>query len=198
MSLKVKREKYNDKELVEMLFDTERTETLAINYILEKNKHYVSKVILTSNGTQGDINVVLNEGLVILINNIRDLKFRADSSLHTYYVGICKLLWKKLQTKNILYLKRNDTLEKHAETGVLSELIEKFEMQNENSKTLNFIYSLITDICRDVLNLWARGYSMVEISNRMGYKNSQIAMNKKNTCLKGIIEQIKRIKHGSE
>ena len=37
--------------------------------------------------------------------------------------------------------------------------------------------------CQKVLRLWAQHFSMTEIANELGYKNSQIAMNKKNRCL---------------
>ena len=72
-------------------------------------------------------------------------------------------------------------------------MIENFERQDENAKRLKFIYGLITEKCREVLDLWARSYTMEEIRDRLGYKNTQIVMNKKNTCLKRISQQLKKL-----
>lgn len=183
--------RYNDEEIIKMFFENERTETVAIHYLLQQNRSYVLKFIFKEGGTQRELDTVLNDGLIILINNIRTLKFKRESSLSTYFIGICKLLWKRMKTKNALYTSRNLLTENVPEEETLSVLIDKFEQQNENNVTLKSIYALLTDKCRAVLELWALGLSMDEIKDKMGYKNAQIAMNKKNRCLKGIIEKVK-------
>ncbi len=185
---------YTDEELINMLFESERSEHIAISYILRKNSLAISKSIGRFIRNQEDINSIKNEGLVILISNIRALKFKGDSSIHTYYVGICKILSKRWKSTSTKHGQRKDSLELIEEQGEFSQLIEKFEKQNENAERLKLIYALITEKCRSVLELWARGYKMEEIRIRLGYKNTQIVMNKKNTCLKNINKQLQERK----
>lgn len=177
-----------------MLFESDRAEHIAISHILRKNSLTISESIRGFITNKEDVDSIKNEGLVILISNIRALKFKGDSSIHTYYVGICKILSKKMSTTAIKHRQRNDKLELIEGQGEFSQLIENFEKQNENAERLKLIYALITEKCRNVLELWARGYKMEEIRIRLGYKNTQIVMNKKNTCLKSISKQIQEKK----
>ncbi len=177
-----------------MLFANARTENTAIQFILWKNKKIIIKALHHNNRNKQDINTILNDGLIILINNIKKLKFKGDSSIHSYYIGICKILSKKLSTKKMKLSQESEQLDHHQEKGELSALVENFERLNANKERLKLIYSLVTEKCIKVLDLWARGYNMEEIRVQLGYKNTQIVMNKKNSCLKRIHKQLEERK----
>jgi RNA polymerase sigma factor (sigma-70 family) len=181
-----------DKELIKMLSAYGLEESRGINYLLDRNMPMVKKYVYAVGGKDEDVYSVVNDATVILVNNIRKSKYKEQSSISTYFVGICKLLWKNRQRKQY---KRKDrfqaldsvTIENLPEIG---SAIDRFEKLNENKTRLERVYSLITGKCKEVLNAWSCGFSMKEIAEKLGYKNSQIAMNKKNTCLKTAIERL--------
>lgn len=181
-----------DKELIYMLSTTGLQESKGVDYLLHKNLPIMRKYIYIGGGTDEDAYTVINDAAVILITNIRKNKFKGQSRVNTYFVGICKLLWKNRLHKHYKRLEKvqdidNKDLENFPE---LNSAIERFEKLNENKVRLERVYGLITGNCKNVLSAWAAGYSMKEIAIKQGYKNAQIAMNKKNTCLKAVIQRI--------
>ncbi|PCJ63901.1 MAG: hypothetical protein COA58_14820 [Bacteroidetes bacterium] len=187
-------EDIKDDDLITMLFESEMQETRAINYLINRNLPTVRKFIFAYSGSTTEVNTVMNDATIILINNIKNGKFKNDSTVNTYFVGICKLIWKNyLKKKSSLKYNYSALESKELENiGEIPKAITRFENLNENNVRLNYIFSLITDKCKDVLVLWSQGFCMKEITTKLGYKNPQIAMNKKNTCIKRIIQLIQK------
>jgi len=194
----LKNNQYSDSELVELLFKNERMETVAIKYILERNKTFVYEWVQSNNGSWDDGSEILNKGMVILINNVRNEKFKNQSSIHTYFVGICKLLFRNILKKQAIHNSRYLELSTIQDSGIISSQVDQYENLQENKMKLMQIYELITDKCKLVLDLWSRGFSMEEIRVNLGYRNKQIVMNKKNTCLKRIIDVLRIRKEQDE
>ena len=55
--------------------------------------------------------------------------------------------------------------------------------EKELKEHVSFLLNQLGNACQMVLTMWAKHFSMTEIASQLGYKNSQIAMNKKNRCL---------------
>jgi len=182
----------SDKELIKMLSAYGLQESKGIRYLLNRNLPMVKKYVYSAGGKDEDVNTVINDATVILVSNIRKDKYRAQSTLSTYFVGICKLLWKNRLRKHYKRKERFQPLESSILENLpeITNAIERFEKLNENKTRLEHVYSLITGKCKEVLTAWSSGYTMREIAAKLGYKNPQIAMNKKNTCLKTAIQRL--------
>ena len=63
----------------------------------------------------------------------------------------------------------------------------KYTKSLKHNKDRAVTKSLSTNLgekCRKVLQMWSMSYSMTEIAEAVGYSNAQVAMNKKNACMK--------------
>jgi len=187
--LKIKH--FSDKRIIESLCKDERQAGKAIQHLLDENRTKVTSYVLKNNGDDHDASTVLVEGVTHLVFNVRKGKFRGESQLSTYLFAICRGVWLKELKKNNRYTSMDEEL------NVSKDLIEDltpFQLfsDEELKKDVNFLLDQLGNACKMVLQLWAKHFSMTEISNQLGYKNAQIAMNKKNRCLtklKGIVSE---------
>lgn len=173
---------YSDLQLIEFICTNNRKEGEAIQYILDKNRKKITSYILKNSGDDADADATLVEGVTHLVFNIRKKKFRGESQLSTYLFSICRGVWLKELKK------RKRFIDKEIDDEYNSELIDEltpFDHFNDQElkEEVSFLLNRLGNACKMVLELWAKHFSMTEISTQLGYKNSQIAMNKKNRCL---------------
>lgn len=177
----------SDSKIVEYLSEGGRKETRAIQQLLDQNRSKISSYVVKNSGNSSDAETVLVEGVTELVFNVRKGKFRGDSTLSTYLFSICRSLWLKSLKKNKRYADDDDII--HMEDASDSPL-QLFNEQQIKSE-VTFLLTSLGEACKKVLELWSQHYSMTDISAQLGYKNSQIAMNKKNRCLTKLKDIVK-------
>jgi len=169
----------SDQKIIEYLHEGDRKESRAIQQLLDQNRSKISAYVLKNSGSSSDAETILVEGVTELVFNVRKGKFRGDSSLSTYLFAICRSLWLKSLKKNQRYADDDGIvlLEDTADSPLA-------QFNHEQIKSeVSFLLSSIGEACKKVLEMWSQHYSMQDISVQLGYKNAQIAMNKKNRCL---------------
>jgi DNA-directed RNA polymerase specialized sigma24 family protein len=57
-------------------------------------------------------------------------------------------------------------------------------LDHEQKGILNQLFDQLKVKCKEVLLFWGQGYAMAEIAEQLEFSSSQVAMNKKNKCLK--------------
>lgn len=184
----------SDSKLVEYLNEGGRKETRAIQQILDQNRSKIASYVLKNSGISSDAETILVEGVTELVFNVRKGKFRGDSSISTYLFAICRSIWLKSLQKNKRYGDDDGIIQMEDESDSPLELFNEQQIKSEVSSLL----SSLGDACKKVLELWSQHYSMQDISNQMGYKNAQIAMNKKNRCLTKLKEVVMENRSQSE
>lgn len=184
----------SDSKLVEYLNEGGRKETRAIQQLLDQNRSKVASYVLKNSGNSSDAETVLVEGVTELVFNVRKGKFRGDSSISTYMFAICRSLWLKSLQKNKRYGDDDGIIHMEDESDSPLQVFNEQQIKSEVSTLL----SSVGDACKKVLELWSQHYSMQDISNQMGYKNAQIAMNKKNRCLTKLKEVVMENRSQSE
>ena len=63
-------------------------------------------------------------------------------------------------------------------------------LDTERRGQLELIFDRLKEKCKEVLLAWANGYAMQEIAEQLAYTSAQVAMNKKNKCLKELHQMI--------
>lgn len=184
----------SDSKLVEYLNEGGRKESRAIQQILDQNRSKVASYVLKNSGNSSDSETVLIEGVTELVFNVRKGKFRGDSSISTYLFAICRSLWLKSLQKNKRYGDDDGIIHMEDESDSPLQIFNEQQIKSE----VSFLLSSVGDACKKVLELWSQHYSMQDISNQMGYKNAQIAMNKKNRCLTKLKEVVMENRSHSE
>lgn len=178
--LKVKH--LSDQQLIEFLSKGGRYENKAIQYLLDDNKRKITSHVLKNNGDEQEASSILVEGITHLVFNVRKGKFRGESKLGTYLFSICNGLWLKELRKNKRFT--DFDAEENQHESLVEEITPLHYFNAEQlADEVNFLLEKLGNACKVVLKLWASHFSMTEISTQMGYKNSQIAMNKKNRCM---------------
>lgn len=151
-------------------------------------------------GSDADGEDTFQEGLIILIQNVRDKKFENRSQLMTYFLGICRNVYlQQFGNRRAHPLGEQPDLE---EPPRESQIVED-ERQATVVRLYKRVLDNLGDTCRQVMELVKLRYSMEEIAAAMAYTNVQSAKNQALRCREkmrnfiietpGLREQIKSV-----
>lgn len=155
------------------------------NNLREKVIHYV----MQNKGKREDGQDVFHEGIILLDRNIRERKFRGDSSLSLYLYGICRLIWmNQLRKHQKVDLQENN----EKMDGIQEHTPESNFISQEKRSILQSLLSRLGDKCKKVLELWQLSYSMEEIAQKVGLSSEKMARKSKYRCQKSLMELIKK------
>ncbi len=182
-----KRSEPTDAALVSNISAGGRQEEQALHYLIKRNFQQMRQFIVRHQGSEADAEDVFQEALTALVLNIRKGSFKGDSSIHTYLFAIGKSLWYKR------YGRESRRSEKEQSLVVEEVQVENAEyrlLDTERRQQLSAVFDRLKEKCTAVLLAWANGFAMQEIAEQQGYTSSQVAMNKKNKCLKELHQMI--------
>ncbi|MEL7531674.1 MAG: sigma-70 family RNA polymerase sigma factor [Bacteroidota bacterium] len=132
-------------------------------------------------GEKEDAEDIFQDGIRVLILNIRQDKYSFSGRVEQYLVGICRNLWFgrfREKEKQALIRERQADSEDGWEVDPEQSLISE-----EQKAKLEALLGQLPEACREVLELWQMGYSMKEIAAQTGYKNEGVARKKKHQCM---------------
>lgn len=186
--------KYTDETLIAALRGKPAEHDRAVQSLCENQTLFKSmaKVLSAMGGRDVDLEDVFMEGLVILVKNVLKGSYKGDSSIGTYFNGICKNIYLKKYGGKIVNLEPDPM--KHTKSSIPSP--ESKIIEHEKSKQIQLLYATLLDLvgepCKTVLELKKRNVSMKEIAEEFGYENVQSAKNSVNRCrikMRKIIEK---------
>ncbi|MBL7827966.1 MAG: RNA polymerase sigma factor [Saprospiraceae bacterium] len=117
---------------------------------------------------------------------LRTGKYRGESSLKTFFIGIAKWQWLNQQRK----MGRTISLEAD-EKFMLERFSEDDMFVKERQALFEMLLAKIGERCKRLLTMYKLNFSMKEIAAEMGYATDQVAMNQCAECrkkLKHLIE----------
>lgn len=177
----------SDTRIIACIHGGGRKENGAIQQLLNDNRTKIKSYIIKNSGSESDAEMILVEGVTELVLNIRKDKFRGESSLGTYLFAICRGRWLKELKKQKRFIENENNQNVEDEKQSPLDLVNDEEIK----ETVNSLLGRLGDSCQKVLRLWSLHYSMLEIAKELGYKNAQIAMNKKNKCMTKLKDIVK-------
>lgn len=176
------KKKYTDETLIKMIRGNYQERMVALRYIHTTSGWLeLTKKILQKNQIQeADIKDALQEGLITLDEHIRNLKFKGDSSLKVFFIGICKgrVYSNRRSIKRQIYTAEVKTLDK-----INNDNPELKMMDIEHKEMIQQLLSKIGEPCKTVLTLYQLSYSMKEIATKIG-KSEAMAKKMSFTCRK--------------
>lgn len=140
-------------------------------------------------GAQQDIiDDIWQDAFIIFDRNVRQGKFRQESSIHTYITSItkwCFLNYIRKQTKidlreDIRALDFEDTYD--FESSIINE---------ERKSILRKLIQKLNAECKELLEMYIDQYTMAEIMEAKAYSNIQSAKNAIHRCRTKLRDQIK-------
>ena len=129
-----------------------------------------------------------SEGIIVLDRNIRQDKYKEESSVQGYLYSICRFLWMNQIRKNSKVSLTDDTMQMD-QTEHSTPEVQLFEEEQKN--LLRNLIGNLGDRCRKILELWKLSYSMEEIANELGFSSAAMARKNKYRCHKSLLEIIK-------
>ncbi len=183
-------EGHADEQLIAAIREggAERQRAIRSIYHLEGLREKVIHYVQQNSGNFQDGQDVFHEGIIVLDRNIREGKFRGDSTLSLYLYAICRFLWmNQLRRKARVELSEDPMPEEEAgpenpEVDLLSD---------ERKAVLQQLLDQLSDQCRQVLGLWQLSYSMQEIAARLGFSSEKMARKAKYRCQQALIKLVK-------
>jgi len=178
--------RFADNTIIRALQERHESEPEILDHLYQQAGEAIIQFVQSNSGNKEDAEDVLQEGLHRMIVNIRNGEFNQKSTVKTYLFSICRNIWiGRLRRAN----KWREIQKLLSTSSVYSPSIEL-----ENQQRSELIAKALKGVnqgCRNVLTLWAFGYSMREIARKSGYKNAEMAKKKKHLCMKKLIISVK-------
>jgi RNA polymerase sigma factor (sigma-70 family) len=173
---------YSNNEIVKGIA---RRKGSIIQYVYQTCYPEVRKLILMNGGNEFDAEDTFQDGLIAVYQKITGEGIELRCRFRTYLYSVCRFLWL-------------DELKKKAYARKQSPGLASIDDRSANNKILEVAqqrlyerhFRELSKECRKVLNMYFRNASMEEICVVMGYKNVQIARDKKYRCKKTLMNKI--------
>lgn len=180
----------DDRKLIEAILQGGNDRQRAIRQIYDNRelKSKVSSYVRNHGGNAVDGEDMYHEGIIVLDRNIREGKFREETSIDGYLYSICRFLWMNQARKQA---KTNLTDQQTPFDGASDITPETAYTDQERKKTLQSILDKMEARCRTILKLWQLSYSMKEIAAEMGLANDTQARKAKYRCHQALMKLLK-------
>jgi len=181
----------NDEEIIKAIKSGGAKRQRAIRFLYNTNQDLLRKVVQyvkNNSGNEQDGQDMFHEGIIVLDRNIRNDKFRGESSLGGYLFSICRLLWMNQIRKNVKVDLRDDPITMDQPEYENPEVI---SMADEKKAILANVLDKLGERCKKVLELWRLSYSMQEIADKMGFSSAAMATKNKYKCHKSLMNYLK-------
>ncbi|MEO0581834.1 MAG: sigma-70 family RNA polymerase sigma factor [Bacteroidota bacterium] len=174
---------FSEQEIVQGLKKGGQSAERMLAYMYRTYREQVLIRLQQYSASEAEAADVFQDGIIQILMAVQQGKFRGDSSLKTYLSVVCRNLWfKQIRSKDVAdrYVQKVDTPEADFESP------EWLLLEDDQLTQVQSFLDQLKVKCKEVLNLWARHYSMKEIAETLGYQNAQVVRNKKNQCLKEV------------
>jgi RNA polymerase sigma factor (sigma-70 family) len=172
--------KYQDSDIIDGI---RKQDSRILTYLYDAYYEVIRDHLRKNNGSDDDVNDVLQETVVILYKQVTGEGFTLTTDLKGYFFGVARNIW----NTQLRYRSRMTSLE--------TDPAEPDEADDSHDATLERIvtrsFALLRDDCRMVLNLFTEGHTYEEIALTMGLKSESYARRKKYLCKEALMEIIK-------
>ncbi len=179
---------WSDDKIVEALKGsiTDRNQTLKYVFIKLNWKEMVINYILKNGGNETDAIEIANDTLIYFDRNIRNNRFKGNSSLKTYFMAIAKRQWWKQQQRK----KHFDEFDpqKHDRTV---ENAEDYILKKERIQYLKLLAAKFGEKCKKVFQLIQLGYKGIELAKELGLENADMAKKTTYRCREKLRKYLK-------
>lgn len=185
---------YTDQQLIEMIQSGDPLRwNQALDYLYSANNFGIRNQIVSYVKKQGgateDGQDICHDAFIIAERNIRDGRFRGQSRLDSYIIGIAKWLWWNKQRKQKPILGLDLEL-----SGMIEKSVEEFLLEKEQKEIIEQAIQALPEHCRKVMALNLKGYSNTEIFETLNHNDKKQTENQLYLCKKALREILKNIR----
>ncbi len=166
----------SDQELIQQLLSSDVSiAEKGWEFIYTSYYPMISDMVRKNQGSEDDSVDIFQDGLAILNHNLKNGKFRGDSSIKTYIFSICKNLWLKEHAR------RQKQSIAEAESVVICQGDINYLI---NVEIVSLLMNELQEDCRSILiEYYYNNKSMAELKEIFNVNSIQVAKTKKWRCL---------------
>lgn len=181
---------FTDQELVIAIKKGGTGRQQAIHFVYSKAdlRRKVVHFVRNNQGNEEDGHDMFHEGIIVLDRNIREEKFRAESSVEGYLYSICRFLWQNQRRKKARIELKDDPMQMDQ---IETENPEVQYLTDEKKNLLSRALDQLGERCKRILELWQLSYSMEEIATEMEFSSAQMARKNKYRCQQSLMKFLK-------
>jgi RNA polymerase sigma factor (sigma-70 family) len=176
---------YLEKDIIEDLesLDSMRNNR-AFKYLYKRHYAMAISIIIKNNGYEEDAKEVFQDALIALYENIKNRKFRKDSSIKTYLYSMIRNIWLNALKKNRIINEGEQFEEKYSQITDN----DSFDHDDVKSFLLKKLLDKIGTNCKKILQYYYyHQMSMSDIMQNMGFSNEHSAKTQKYKCMQKLI-----------
>lgn len=158
-----------------------------VRYLYEHFFEDAATEIRLRGGTDEDAADIFQEAVLILIDNIKSGKFRHESSVKTFLVGIARNLWlfekrtRERRASREINFTASETNYSEAENFEIGDRV----FSKSNTDVIQTIFKHVGEICSKILvGVYYENSSMKTLLQRFHFDNEQVLRNRKARCMK--------------
>ena len=161
-----------------------------VTYMYEQYFEAVGFEIRGKGGNHQDAADIFQEAVLIVIDKIKSGKFRGDSSVRTFLLGIAKNLW--------LHEKRTRDRRSGRETQFGASDQPETDVHDrmfsvDSSSIIQSLFNQVGDICTKILSgVYYEKLPMKDLLIKFDYENEQVLRNRKSRCMKKLKELLSK------
>ena len=172
---------YSDTEILKMLqAANEQKNDKALRYLYRQYYGLIEQLVVKNSGRPADAEDIFQDGLISFYNQVKSGNLKLTCTIKTYIYSICRNLWlmrlKKQQRTTAL-----SEREEHIEVG--AEVLNNIVSTEQSSLVAKLLDKLGGDCKKVLIYFYFEKMKMAQIVEKMGYKNTQIAKNKRLRCM---------------
>ncbi len=160
----------------------------AINAIytnLELSKKIKNHVV-RKGGDAAEAQDVFHDGIIALDRNIREQKFKGQTSIEGYLFSICRNVWNN-RWRQRSKMSNNEIQDYQLKTSQSSD---DNIIQEQRKEHLSTVLQLIDEKCQKILTLWKASYSMEEIAITCNLSSAQLAKKYRFRCMNKLMKKL--------
>jgi RNA polymerase sigma factor (sigma-70 family) len=144
------------------------------------------KMVSYTSGQQDEIADLLHDAFIVMIEKIRNGGYNDGALLH-FWIGITKgLLRNKMKRDARMDLVEDNTQLDDEDTESPEEVL----LTGEKKEAVDALLSRLGEKCKRVLLLWAGGYSMHEIADKLQLSSDAMARKTKYKCKNQLMKML--------
>lgn len=173
---------FSDSEIIRGIA---RRKEKIINHVYRTCYPDIRKLILTNTGNEHDAEDIFQEAMLKVFLKITEHGLVLTCQFKTYLYSVSRFLWLQELEKRKLSRNRQNNVDL-----IIDEHDRRNSREDEKLRIYESNFRELTKECQKVLNMYFQHASMEEICVAMGYKNVQIAKDKKYRCKKTLMSKI--------
>ncbi|MDH7446927.1 RNA polymerase sigma factor [Aquimarina sp. 2201CG14-23] len=154
----------------------------------KRNFKHIQNYIINNSGTKEDTEDIFQDALLIVYAKFKSGSLEMSCSIHAYFYGVCKNLWRsKLRKKHLLIFDNNIS-------NIFPETVDTIINTIETEERENLYHKHFTKLSinnKRLLDLVFEGNNTAEIASKMNYSIGY-ARKKKSLCKKYLLKKIEK------